>query len=601
MLSVYDRQYKRTTYMSNEAERGVHYYHDELTTSIPDGLYTLDLKIPKNTPLTAGINIGYYIESRTPQGKQLLLSIISIEEDREAKNIYCVDSSVHALNSYVEEIEAPLAPERAEYYLNHALANSDLELVKVESNEAKVVDFNTEQRILERLQTIAKEFDLELAFDTEFSPGHPPKRYVSLLKERVEDYKGFRVSSDDFVLEIGKKMNINRLATKMKVKGKQIPKATDSGGGSTGPTVSGGVGGGQPPATQYDSSKQSGATAISTSGWSEAEVNQFRMDATDPPYVNGAYIDAFLRKYYSDSPLIGQGSTIKELADYFGVSVGAFMGVVAKETTFGRGHPGLVDHNYGCIRHTSDWPAVHYGGSAWNRYPNKRTGIAAWFKLVRWFYIETGQAQYSAFLNKYSPPFENNQATFKNIMWGTLKAFGYNMSATATKKNHSKSTDDPRNVTTATVAPPSDSTSTTPTTDTIAQAVIAEAERIGKLGMRYQWGGNGNPSYDCSGFVQQCYKKAGLNPSSAGWPRATTYSMWASDGKFRRTTRGALKPGDLIMYDTGYTTPGDVNHVGIYLGPTLDSPNSVIHAGDPVGIKQKASSMKIIGYVKVER
>lgn len=601
MLSVYDRQYKRTTYMSNEAERGVHYYDDQLTTTIPNGLYTLDLKIPKNTPLTAGINIGYYIEDRTPQGKQLLLAIMSIDEDRNAKNIYCVDSSVQALNSYVDEIEPPTAPEQAEYYLNHTLEKSDLVLLKVESNESKVLKFGTEQRILERLQAIAKEFALELSLDTDFTPGHPPKRYVSLLKERVEDYKGFRVSSDDFLLGIERKINNNRLATKMKVKGKNVPKQDNStSGGTTGPTVGTGPAN-QPPATQFDQSKASGATAISTSGWSESEVNQFKLNAADPPHVTGDYIDKFLRTYYSDSPLIGQGQTIKELADYFGVSVGAAMGIWAKETTFGRGHPGQVDHNYGCIRHTSDWPAVWYAGSAWNKYPNKRTGIAAWMKLVRHFYIETGQAQYSVFLDKYSPAFENNQATFKNLMWGALKAFGYDMSATAVKTNYSKVTDDPRNVTTVQNAPATPTPGTGGTNDAITEAVIAEAHRIAALKLPYVWGGNGPYGYDCSGFVQQCYKAAGHNPSSASWPRATTHSMWAQDGKFKKISRGELKPGDLIMYDTGYTFDGDVNHVGIYLGPTLDAPNSVIHAGNPVGIKQKANSMTIIGYVTVTR
>lgn len=327
------------------------------------------------------------------------------------------------------------------------------------------------------------------------------------------------------------------------------------------------------------------------------------MNQADPPHVTGAYIDKFLRTYYSDSPLIGQGSTIKELADYFGVSVGAAMGVWAKETTFGRAHPGLVDHNYGCIRHTSEWPAVWYGGSAWNKYPDKRTGIAAWFKLIRWSYLEPGSTYYSRnykeMLDYYSPTSENNQATFKNIMWGTLKAFGYNMSDSTVKKNYSSSSDDPRNVTTTTLTTPTETNDGGG--DAIAEAAIAEAFRIKKLGLRYQWGGNGNPSYDCSGYMQQCYKAAGLNPASANWPRATTHSMWAQDGKFKRISRSELKRGDLIMIDNGYGQQPAPNHVGMYLGPTLDSPNSMIHAGDPVGLTQKANSMTIVGYVTVER
>lgn len=203
----------------------------------------------------------------------------------------------------------------------------------------------------------------------------------------------------------------------------------------------------QATATQYDASKAGGATPISTSGWSLSEVNPFLMNSVDPPYVNGAYINKFLSTYYSDSPLIGQGDTIKDMADYYGISVGAAMGVWAKETTFGRSHPGTIDHNYGCIRHSSGWPSVVYNGSAWNKYPSKKVGIAAWFHLLRYNYIELGYHRYENFLNRYSPTSDDNvHSTFKNLMWGTLKSFGYNMGATATKFNHSKPSDHPSTV-----------------------------------------------------------------------------------------------------------------------------------------------------------
>ena len=136
-----------------------------------------------------------------------------------------------------------------------------------------------------------------------------------------------------------------------------------------------------------------------------------------------------------------------------------------------------------------------------------------------------------------------------------------------------------------------------PTKDTFAEAMIAKAFEIKKLGRRYQWGGNGNPSWDCSGYMQACIEAAGLKVNH----RATTYTMKQQYAPFKVIKVSELKRGDLIMYDTGYTYPGDWNHVGLYLGPTLDAPNSVIHAGDPVGLTQRANSMKIVGAVRVIR
>lgn len=593
--SIYDKKYNRIGYLSNDSEDGIHYMQDQLSTSIESGMYDLSFLVPKTTPKVNLLQVGNYIETFTHTGKHLLLRIMEVApETRDELHITCLDTSIYATNSYVDPIKQPDEPESLDYYAKHALESTGVELKTIESNRALKLEFSSDQRVLERLKELAMAFELELDFDIEFTPGNIPKRFVSFKEKRVEDYAGFDVSSDDLLGGIERSQNIYNLATKLKVKGKSFGTETEAPTTSTGQAPNT-----QPATTNFDSSKSSGATAIVTNGWNEAEVNGFKMNQADPPYVTGDYIDKFLRTYYSDSPLIGQGAVIKEMADYFGVSVGAAMGVWAKETTFGRGHPGLVDHNYGCIRHTSDWPSVWYGGSAWNKYPNKRTGIAAWMKLVRYVYIEKGRNRYEDFLNVYSPAFENSQATFKNIMWGTLKAFGYNMSDSTSKKNYSSASDDPRTVTTTTLATPTETNDGGG--DAIAEAAIAEAFRIKKLGLRYQWGGNGNPSYDCSGYMQQCYKAAGLNPSSAGWPRATTHSMWAQDGKFKRISRSELKRGDLIMIDNGYGQQPAPNHVGMYLGPTLDSPNSMIHAGDPVGLTQKANSMTITGYVTVER
>ena len=125
------------------------------------------------------------------------------------------------------------------------------------------------------------------------------------------------------------------------------------------------------------------------------------------------------------------------------------------------------------------------------------------------------------------------------------------------------------------------------------ESVMAIAQQ--QLGKPYVWGANGPNSFDCSGFVSYCFRQANY----PGYPtsgRPTTQSMWTGhhSSYFNRITKGTLERGDIIMYDTGYTYPGDANHVGIYLGN-----DQVIHAGSPVQI-QGAHSMKVVGYLKVK-
>lgn len=180
-------------------------------------------------------------------------------------------------------------------------------------------------------------------------------------------------------------------------------------------------------AVLYDRSKESGATPVSTAGWDLDEVNRFHINAADPPYVDGDYIDDFLSRYYPASPMIGYGDLIKEKADEYGIAVGAFLGVSAKETTFGISSCG-GQYNFGCIMWT---PSSPYGKKFaadrdWIDPPTPEEGFDAWFKLVS-SYVEQGLVTYKDFLDVYSPTFENDHSTFKNLMWGVIKSFGYDV------------------------------------------------------------------------------------------------------------------------------------------------------------------------------
>ncbi|MGH3383651.1 MAG: C40 family peptidase [Nocardioidaceae bacterium] len=84
---------------------------------------------------------------------------------------------------------------------------------------------------------------------------------------------------------------------------------------------------------------------------------------------------------------------------------------------------------------------------------------------------------------------------------------------------------------------------------------IARASTIAKkqIGDRYQRGGTGPSSFDCSGLVKYSYRKAGISV-----PRTTSQQAHAA----RRISSRWLRKGDLMVFHDG----GRVYHVGIYVG-----------------------------------
>ncbi|MFD5918144.1 C40 family peptidase [Kitasatospora sp. NPDC058201] len=79
---------------------------------------------------------------------------------------------------------------------------------------------------------------------------------------------------------------------------------------------------------------------------------------------------------------------------------------------------------------------------------------------------------------------------------------------------------------------------------------------LAQLGKPYVWGGNGPSGYDCSGLVQQAYRRAGIS-----LPRV-------ADDQYAATTpitAGQLRRGDLLFWSDSGRASG-IHHVGIYLG-----------------------------------
>ncbi len=83
-------------------------------------------------------------------------------------------------------------------------------------------------------------------------------------------------------------------------------------------------------------------------------------------------------------------------------------------------------------------------------------------------------------------------------------------------------------------------------------------------GVPYVWGGSTPSGFDCSGFTQYVFRKAGYSIT-----RTCLYQL--SDGII--VAREDLECGDLVFFEN--TTPGKfASHVGIYLGN-----GKLIHAG----------------------
>ena len=98
------------------------------------------------------------------------------------------------------------------------------------------------------------------------------------------------------------------------------------------------------------------------------------------------------------------------------------------------------------------------------------------------------------------------------------------------------------------------------------------------MGTPYQWGGASPKGFDCSGFAQYLYGKAGINI-----PR-TTYTQWQAG---RPISQSQLRPGDLVFFKGSDSRGGLPGHVGIYIGSgkMIDAP----HTGSDVRIDSVAS------------
>lgn len=178
---------------------------------------------------------------------------------------------------------------------------------------------------------------------------------------------------------------------------------------------------------------------LSQGGYQRGILNNFRVDAVDPEWVDGDFINVLL-SYYPNSMLQGYGDAIKYYADMYGVNVVAYLGQIAKESTFGSVACG-GQYNFGCFM-WAPWMGVGKVGPStghtqfdrdWANPPTVERGIEIQMQLVRDNYINRGYVYYPVYLERYSPAYENDHSSFEALMYSVAMSFGQELQTTQTK------------------------------------------------------------------------------------------------------------------------------------------------------------------------
>ncbi|MEU0479535.1 NlpC/P60 family protein [Streptosporangium sp. NPDC006013] len=106
-----------------------------------------------------------------------------------------------------------------------------------------------------------------------------------------------------------------------------------------------------------------------------------------------------------------------------------------------------------------------------------------------------------------------------------------------------------------------------------ARGDIAADWALTQLDKPYVWAADGPAAYDCSGLTMRAWERVGIDMDH--W----TGTQWTSGPHVRLSE---LRRGDLLFYGQVTGNPGDIHHVGIYVGRGL-----MVHApqtGDVVRV-----------------
>lgn len=108
------------------------------------------------------------------------------------------------------------------------------------------------------------------------------------------------------------------------------------------------------------------------------------------------------------------------------------------------------------------------------------------------------------------------------------------------------------------------------TEESAGTAVAVVRTALDAMGTPYQWGGNDENGYDCSGLIHYAYGEHGILIPRVSRDQVRT-------GQLLPKEVAALRPGDILGFSTN---GGGVSHVGLYVGD-----GTFIHSASSGGVR----------------
>lgn len=222
MLFVLNRDFQIIGLASNDSEETLHYYGDILHTELTSGVSTYEFTVPKNHEDSQHIQEGNYVTFKNNKGKQLLFTIMEMEEDGNEKVVYCEDIGLDLLNETVAPVASSTAQPIA-YYLNVAMYDSGWEIgVNEIAHLNRTLNYDSYTNALERILSILNAFDdAEVDFTVEFDGNTVAHQYINVYK-RVGKDTGIRLNAGIDLLEARRSVSMDGLATALYGIGKTV-------------------------------------------------------------------------------------------------------------------------------------------------------------------------------------------------------------------------------------------------------------------------------------------------------------------------------------------------------------------------------------------
>lgn len=222
-IEILNNKFDRLCFMDNSVPDALHYYNDALKTSIEGGVYTLEFSSPKTSRNAQHLKEGHYITFFNNQGRRIFMQIRSVDDfGGKEKRVSCEDVALTLANSFAEPIAKPTAGQTIDYYLNFLLRDTGFSIGINECDGKAFLEFTDINRsILARIREVMVPFQMQFYFSAELID-RKPKFFINIVKRRLEGEPGFRLSSDDVLVHIERRVNVNNIITRLVVRGAEV-------------------------------------------------------------------------------------------------------------------------------------------------------------------------------------------------------------------------------------------------------------------------------------------------------------------------------------------------------------------------------------------